>query len=61
VRIRIRGLFDPTGSGIQDGKRINIRISGIDPDPESVSGMNIPDNISESLETIYGVKILKFF
>jgi hypothetical protein len=35
--------------------------SGIDPDPESVSGMNIPDNNSESLETIFGVKILKFF
>jgi hypothetical protein len=35
--------------------------SGIDPDPGFVSGMNIPDNISESLETIFGVKILNFF
>jgi hypothetical protein len=25
------------------------------------SGMNIPDNISESLETIFWVKILQFF
>jgi hypothetical protein len=29
--------------------------------PESGSGMNIPDHISESLETIFWVKILKFF
>jgi hypothetical protein len=28
-----------------------------DPDP----GMNIPDHISESLETIFWVKILEFF
>jgi hypothetical protein len=27
----------------------------------SGSGMNIPDHISESLETIFGVKILEFF
>jgi hypothetical protein len=27
----------------------------------SGSGMNIPDHISESLETIFGLKILKFF
>ncbi len=38
-----------------------------DPDPGSgafltpVSGMNNPDHISESLETIFWVKILKFF
>ncbi len=32
-----------------------------DPDPGSVSGMNIPDHISESLETIFGLRILKFF
>jgi hypothetical protein len=25
------------------------------------SGMNVPDHISESLETIFWVKILKFF
>jgi hypothetical protein len=43
------------------GKRIKIRISGIDPDPESVSGMNIPDHISGSLETSFGVKISKIF
>jgi hypothetical protein len=30
-----------------------------DPDPES--GMNIPDHISESFETIFWVKVLKFF
>jgi hypothetical protein len=28
---------------------------------KSRSGMNIPDHISESLETIFWVKILKFF
>jgi hypothetical protein len=27
----------------------------------SGSGMNIPDHISGSLETIFGLKILKFF
>jgi hypothetical protein len=33
-----------------------------DPDPGSEPGMNNPDHrISESLETIFGVKILKFF
>ncbi len=33
-----------------------------DSDPGSGSGMNIPDQIFESLETIFGVKkILKFF
>ncbi len=30
-------------------------------DPDLGSGMNIPDHISESLETIFGLKILKFF
>jgi hypothetical protein len=30
-------------------------------DPGSGSGMNNPDRISESLETIFWVKILKFF
>jgi hypothetical protein len=30
-------------------------------DPRSGSGMNNPDHISESLETIFWVKILKFF
>jgi hypothetical protein len=28
---------------------------------KSGSGMNIPDNFSESLETVLGLKILKFF
>ncbi len=28
---------------------------------KSGSGMNKPDHISESFETIFGVKILKFF
>ena len=32
-----------------------------DPDPGSGSRMNIPGHISESLETIFWVKILKFF
>jgi hypothetical protein len=38
-----------------------------DPDPGSGaflpprSGMNIPDQISESLETVFWVQILKFF
>jgi hypothetical protein len=32
-----------------------------DPDLGSGSGVNNPDHISESLETIFGVKILKFF
>jgi hypothetical protein len=27
----------------------------------SVSGMNIPNNFSESLQTVLGLKILKFF
>jgi hypothetical protein len=30
-------------------------------DPGCGSGMNNPDHISESLETIFGVKMLKFF
>jgi hypothetical protein len=38
------------------GKKIRIR----DPDPGSGSGMNNPDHISESLETIFWVKIIKF-
>jgi hypothetical protein len=32
-----------------------------DLDPGSGSGMNNPDNFFESLETIFWVKILKFF
>jgi hypothetical protein len=45
------------------------RTSVADPDsgsgafltPGSGSGMNIPDHISKSLETFFGLKILKFF
>jgi hypothetical protein len=39
----------------------------VDPDPgsgmgkKSRSGMNTPDHISDSLKTIFWVKILKFF
>jgi hypothetical protein len=29
--------------------------------PDPGSGMNIPDHISESLETIFGLEMLKFF
>jgi hypothetical protein len=29
--------------------------------PDSGSGMNIPDHFSESLETVLGLKVLKFF
>ncbi len=43
---RSAAFFDPR-IRIQDGKK-------------SGSGKNIPDHISESLETIFWVKILKF-
>jgi hypothetical protein len=43
--------FLTPGSGIRDNQ---------EPDPGSGSGMNIPDHISKSLETIFWVKILKF-
>jgi hypothetical protein len=39
------------------GKKIRIRV----PDPGSGSGMNNPDHISESLETIFFGKILDYF
>jgi hypothetical protein len=35
--------------------------SGMGTKSRSGSGMNIPDQISESLETIFGVNLLKFF
>ncbi len=41
------GAFFTPGAGIQDGKN---------PDP----GMNILEHISESLETIFRLKIMKF-
>ncbi len=43
--------------GNKSGSGIRYR----DPVPGSGSGMNNQDHISESLETIFGVKILKFF
>jgi hypothetical protein len=45
------GLFFTPGSGIRDGEKNQ------DPGP----GINIPDNFSESLETVFRVKILKVF
>jgi hypothetical protein len=50
----IRCLFDPW---IRDPGWAKHQ----DPDPGSETGMNNPDHISESLETIFWVKILKFF
>jgi hypothetical protein len=50
----IRCLFDPW---IRDPGWVNNQ----DPDPGSGSRLNIPDHFSESLETIFWVKILKFF
>jgi hypothetical protein len=44
--------LDP-GSGIRD--------AGMGKKSGSVSGMNSPDHISERLETIFWVKILRFF
>jgi hypothetical protein len=51
LRIRIRCLFDPW---IRDPGWVKNQ----DPDPRSGSAMNNPD---QSLETIFWVKILKFF
>jgi hypothetical protein len=47
------GAFLTPGSVIRDGQQNQ------DPNPGSV--MNIPDHISVSLETIFGLKILQFF
>jgi hypothetical protein len=44
-----------------DTCRTGLFSSAADPDPGSGSGRNNPDNISEGLETIFRVKILKFF
>ncbi len=44
----IRYLFDPW-------------VKNKDSDPGSVSGINIPEYIYESLETIFGLKIFEFF
>jgi hypothetical protein len=43
---------------IPDGKKSGSRMEK-NPDPET--GMNIPDNFSASLETVFKVKILKLF
>jgi hypothetical protein len=52
--MRIRDLvpFLPLDPGSAMGKN---------QDPDPGSGMNIPDHISESLELIFWIKILKFF
>jgi hypothetical protein len=52
LRIRDPVLFDPW---IRDPE------SGMSKKPGSGSRMNIPNHISESLETVFWVKILKFF
>jgi hypothetical protein len=52
----IRCLLTP-GSGIWDPGWVKFK----DPNPGSGSGMNNPDHIFESLETIFWVKIIKFF
>jgi hypothetical protein len=51
------GAFLNPGSGLRDPGRVKSQ----DPDLGSGSGMNIQDHISESLETIFWVKIHKFF
>jgi hypothetical protein len=48
-----------SGSGIQDQDPGWVKSQ--DPDPGSGSGVENPDHISESWETIFLVKILKFF
>ncbi len=45
-----------SGAFLTPGSRMNKN-----QDPGSGSGMNILDHISESLETIFWVKMLKFF
>ncbi len=47
LRIRIRGPFWPLNPGFG---------TGMDKKSTPESGMNIPDNISESLETIFWAK-----
>jgi hypothetical protein len=56
LRIRIRDpvLFDPWIWDPDPGWEKN-------PDPDPGSRMNIPDRFSESLDTVLGLKILKFF
>ncbi len=56
LRIRDPVPFWPLHSGSEMGKN-----QDPDPGPRSGSGMNIPDHISESLETIFWDKILQFF
>jgi hypothetical protein len=54
LRIRIR---DPVPFRSRDSGWVKNQ----DLDPVSRSGMNIPDHISEKLETIFGLNILQFF
>jgi hypothetical protein len=56
LRIRDPALFWPLVRYLDPG-------SGMEknPNPDLVSGMNIPDNFSESLETVFWVKIFNFF
>ncbi len=49
------GAFLTPGSGMRGW------VKNQNPEPGSGSGMNIPDHISESAETIFWFKILKFF
>jgi hypothetical protein len=57
------GSFLTSGSGIWCLFDPWIRDQGWvkNPDPGSGSGMNSPDHISQSLETIFWVKIFEFF
>jgi hypothetical protein len=53
--------FHPDLQNTSGGGTINKPgVKSKDPDPGSGSGMNNPNHISESLETIFWVKILKF-
>jgi hypothetical protein len=55
----IRSVADPESGAfltLDPGSRM-----GKNQDPDAGSGMNNPDHISGSIESIFGVKILKFF
>jgi hypothetical protein len=53
--------LDPISSGSGSGYGSRVLIKNQDLDTGSGSGMNNLDHISESLETIFWVKIPKFF
>jgi hypothetical protein len=68
VKVRIKeGWWQFCGSGSGSGSGIRCLFDHLDPGSgmgeksRSGSGMNILDHISESLETIFWVNILKFF